>query len=149
GVATPGFFGTDGRYSFDDDLQIFKVPHLRNLYQKIGKFGLPNVPQINAGNNGFLGDQVRGYGFLHDGAVDTLFRFHNGKVFNAPQATISTFGTPENPFLIGNDGFPEGPAGDPLRRHMEQFLLAFDSNLAPIVGQQITAGAGDNAALAA
>ena len=26
-------------------------------------------------DNGFLGDQVRGFGFLHDGSVDTLFRF--------------------------------------------------------------------------
>src|SRR5262249_51541483 len=29
-------------------------------------------------------------------------------------------------------------AGDPLRRELEQFMLAFDSNLFPIVGQQIT-----------
>src|SRR5262249_55037573 len=28
--------------------------------------------------------------------------------------------------------------GDPQRRDVEQFLLAFDSDLAPVVGQQIT-----------
>ena len=30
------------------------------------------------------------------------------------------------------------PAGDALRRQVETFMLAFDSNLAPIVGQQVT-----------
>ena len=35
-------------------------------------------PVINPGDNGFPGDQIRGFGFLHDGSVDTLFRFHNG-----------------------------------------------------------------------
>src|SRR5438034_6802125 len=50
-------------------------------------------------------------------SVDTLFRFHNATVFNG--------------------GFdPNG--GDTTRRQVEQFMLAFDSNLAPIVGQQIT-----------
>src|SRR5207247_9192131 len=59
----------------------------------------------------------RGFGFLHDGSVDTLFRFHNATVFNT--------------------GF--NPSGaDTTRRQVEQFVLAFDSNLAPIVGQQIT-----------
>src|SRR5438034_11694546 len=50
-------------------------------------------------------------------SVDTLFRFHNATVFNG--------------------GFnPNG--GDTTRRQVEQFVLAFDSNLAPIVGQQTT-----------
>jgi len=39
GVARPGFFGTDGRFSFEQEPQIFKIPHLRNLYQKVGQFG--------------------------------------------------------------------------------------------------------------
>ena len=34
-------------------------------------------------------------------------------------------------------GFPL-LGGDQTRRHVEQFMLAFDSDLAPIVGQQVT-----------
>ncbi len=105
-----GFFGGDGRSTFEGESQHFKVPHLRNLYQKVGMFGFPSVP---GGGDTFQGMQVRGFGFLHDGAVDTLFRFHSGAVF-------------------------QFPLGDPQRRQVEQFMLAFDSNLAPIVGQQIT-----------
>ena len=38
-TAHPGFFGTDGRLSFENESQIFKVPHLRNAYQKVGMYG--------------------------------------------------------------------------------------------------------------
>jgi hypothetical protein len=124
GVAAPGFFGGDGRSSFEAETQHFKIPHLRNMYQKVGMFGLPNVAGINPGNNGFLGDQVRGFGFLHDGSIDTLFRFHDGGVFN------QSGGNP--------GGFPAGAPGDLLRFQMEMFMMAFDSNLLPIVGQQAT-----------
>jgi hypothetical protein len=120
-IPTAGFFGTDGFSSFEGETQIFKVPHLRNAYQKVGMFGLGVAAGGGAGNTG---PQVRGFGFLHDGSVDTLFRFHSGNVFTQ---------TPTNP-----GGFLPGAAGDPLRRSMEAFVLAFDSNLAPIVGQQIT-----------
>src|SRR5262249_38000049 len=37
------------------------------------------------------------------------------------------------------------PDGFRKRRQVEQFLLAFDSNLAPIVGQQVTITAGNRA----
>ena len=37
-TAHPGFFGTDGRLSFEGETQIFKVPHLRNAYQKVGMY---------------------------------------------------------------------------------------------------------------
>ena len=122
---TKGFFGTDGFSSFENETQQLKIPHLRNLYQKVGMFGMPDVGGfINARDNAFMGDQVRGFGFLHDGSVDTLFRFHNASVFDQ---------TGLNP-----GGFPSGAAGDPARRQMELFMFAFDSNLAPIVGQQIT-----------
>ena len=120
----PGFFGGDGRASFEAETQILKVPHLRNMYQKVGMFGMPAIAFINSGDNGFKGDQVRGFGFLHDGSVDTLFRFHGAQVFN------QTGGNP--------GGIPVGPSGDPLRRQIEAFMMAFDSNMAPIVGQQIT-----------
>ena len=35
-VYRPGFFGTSGTYSFENESQMFKVPQLRNLYQKVG-----------------------------------------------------------------------------------------------------------------
>jgi DNA-binding beta-propeller fold protein YncE len=127
GVAAPGFFGTDGRYTFDGGIEGFKTPHLRNEYQKVGMFGMPNNP-VNPGSDAFLGDQVRGFGFHHDGSIPTIFLFNgftsNGAGFN------------QSPTTPG--GFLPGPAGDLQKRQVEDFFLAFDSNLAPIVGQQAT-----------
>jgi YVTN family beta-propeller protein len=124
GVDFPGFFGTDGRSSFENETQVLKIPHLRNMYQKVGMFGMASVPFFNPGDNAHQGDQIRGFGFLHDGSVDTLFRFHNATVFN--QSGINA------------TGIPAGPAGDPLRQAIDAFMMAFPSNLKPIVGQQIT-----------
>ena len=136
GAFAPGNFGTDGFSSFAFNFQLFKVPHLRNLYQKVGMFGNPLSPGFLSQDDAFKGDQVRGFGFLHDGAADTLFRFHTGisfsEIFTGP----------------GNGGFPVGPEGDVQRRDLEQFLLAFPSNLAPVVGQQITLASASQAALA-
>jgi len=114
-----GFFGTDGKASFENEPQVIKIAHLRNMYQKVGMFGMAAVPFFNSGDNGHKGDQIRGFGFLHDGSVDTLFRFLNATVFNDQN----------------NVGFN---GGDPQRRDVEQFLLAFDTDLFPIVGQQVT-----------
>ena len=98
-----GFFGTGGGSTFEAETQEFKVPHLRNAYQKIGMFGL------SGGSS--TGPQVRGFGFLHDGSVDTLFSFLGASVFA----------------LNNNE-----------QRDLEEFTMAFDSDLAPIVGQQVT-----------
>jgi YVTN family beta-propeller protein len=106
-----GFFGGDGQMSIEGEPQEFKIPHLRNMYQKVGMFGMPRVPFFRDGDATSLGPQVRGFGFLHDGSVDTLFRFHGAGVFSV---------------------------NDAERAQLEAFMLAFDSNLAPIVGQQIT-----------
>jgi DNA-binding beta-propeller fold protein YncE len=127
-----GFFGSDGFMSFEFETQNLKIPHLRNLYQKVGMFGMPAAPFVNAGDNANKGMQVRGFGFLHDGSIDTIFRFHQAIVFN--QTNPGGFPVP-NP-----DGFPTGATGNTQRRQVEQFMLAFDSNLAPIVGQQVTLG---------
>jgi DNA-binding beta-propeller fold protein YncE len=116
-----GFFGTGRNASFENETQIVKIPHLRNQYAKAGMFGAPKVNFFDAPNSGFLGDQIRGFGFLHDGSTDTLFRFLTATVFRP---------TP-------NVGFPQVDP-DGTRRDVEQFLLAFDSDLAPIVGQQVT-----------
>src|SRR6185369_13555424 len=132
-----GHFGADGMMSFEFETQNLKIPHLRNLYQKVGMFGNPAVPFDNAGDNGNKGPQVRGFGFLHDGSIDTVFRFHQAIVFNQ---------TNPGGFPLSNPGgFPTGATGDTQRRQVEQFMLAFDSNLAPIVGQQVTLGPASGA----
>jgi hypothetical protein len=126
-------FGTSGLSSFDFIPQLFKVPQLRNLYQKVGMFGNPEASGALGGDHDFKGDQVRGFGFLHDGEIDTVFRFHHGPSFSA---------------LItgpGNGGFLDGPEGEIQRRQVEAFVLAFPTNLAPIVGQQITLAADSSA----
>ncbi len=133
GTAAPGFFGTSGRSSFAFNPQLFKVPHLRNLYQKIGMFGNPENPGFPGSDTSFKGDQVRGFGLIHDGSVDSVFRFTHGISFS------EGFNGP------GNHGIPDGPAGDPQRRQIEAFLLAFPTNLAPIVGQQTTLTQGNGA----
>jgi DNA-binding beta-propeller fold protein YncE len=128
-----GFFGTDGEMSFEALPQTVKIPQLRNLYTKVGMFGMPAIPGDNQGNNGNQGGQVRGSGFQHDGTVDTLFRFLQARVFNSAAG--------------GRVGFASGAAGDLQRRDVEQFLLAFDTDVAPIVGQQATLDASNAAAV--
>jgi DNA-binding beta-propeller fold protein YncE len=103
-----GFFGADGRQSNEGLPQRAKIPHTRNAYQKVGMFGFPG--QANPG------EQIRGFGYLHDGSVPTLFDF----------------------FELGT-AFSMTPAES---RQMEQFILAFPTDLAPVVGQQVTIGPG-------
>jgi DNA-binding beta-propeller fold protein YncE len=153
-VQFPGFFGTDGltvKVPFPQD---FKVPHFRNLYQKVGAFGNINQPlpifgpdgpliplfdQI-PGQEGFLGDQIRGFGFSRAGDIDSALRFISNFAFD----TRSPFGP--NPPFPGNNpmGFPSNVDGSTNAEGLRQkktvidFLMAFDTNLKPIVGQQTT-----------
>ncbi|HVH04845.1 MAG TPA: PEP-CTERM sorting domain-containing protein, partial [Myxococcota bacterium] len=109
-----GFFGTNGETTFENETQEFKVAHLSNAYQKVGMFGLPEIPFVNVPNahQTHQGDQVRGFGYLHDGSIATVFDFLNATVFvNLDQTE---------------------------RADLEQFVFAFDTALAPIVGQQVT-----------
>lgn len=122
-----GRFGASGQQAFNSQTQIFKVPHLRNIYQKVGMFGMPQTDFLRPGDATHQGDQVRGFGFLHDGSIDTPFRFFQSVVFNEDET--------------GEVGFRD----DGERRDLEQFLFAFDTDLAPVVGQQVTLTA-DNAA---
>jgi MYXO-CTERM domain-containing protein len=115
-----GFFGTPGKTTFENEPQELKVPHLRNLYQKVGMFGMPAVPFFIPGDNGDKGPQVRGFGFLHDGSTDTVFRFVHASVFVNLNSDVD-------------------------RRELEAFLMAFDSDLAPIVGQEVTVDAASGA----
>ena len=129
--ASQGEFGTSKRASFEGVIsQIFKIPHLRNMYAKVGMFGVPRVETFDAPDSGNTGEQIRGFGFTNDGSIDTMFRFFTALVFH-PQLTA---------------GFPLlNP--DRTRRDVEQFVLAFDSDLAPIVGQQVTLTAANAAAV--
>lgn len=113
-----GFFGTDGLSTFEGAPQLLKVAHLRNMYQKVGMFGA--IPQNttllgNAVNFPSAGPvnipQIRGFGYTHNGTVDTLVSFLGGSLFSLNQTE---------------------------ELNIAAFLLAFPSELAPIVGQQIT-----------
>ncbi|RKH44872.1 YncE family protein [Corallococcus sicarius] len=120
--ASQGFFGTDGRSSFEGISQIMKIPHVRNMYTKVGMFGFPDNSFFQHPDTGPTGDQIRGFGFTHDGAVDTIFRFFSAIVF-----ANTSIGGP----LVGF-------RNDADRRGVEAYMLAVDSDLAPIVGQQVT-----------
>ncbi len=130
-----GRFGTGGHQAFVGQTQIFKVPHLRGLYQKVGKFGLPQLTTLRPGDASHQGDQVRGFGFLHDGSIDTLFRFLKSRIFTEDEDESEVF---RNEVGFKDDG---------ERRDLERFLLAFDTDLAPIVGQQVTLTAANAAAV--
>jgi len=116
-----GQFGTLGQTTFDDESQEFKVPQLKNAYAKVGMFGTPTTEfsDVAPDDAAFHGDQVRGFGFLHDGSMATVFDFLRARFFTL---------------------------NDEQRSNLEQFVLAFDTTFAPIVGQQVTLSA-DNAAV--
>jgi len=166
----PGFFGTDGRLSFELEPQIFKVPHLRNEYTKIGMFGSspdanmvgtvlhqlnPAFPETNPAL-----PAVRGFGFQHDGALGTLEHFFTGQVFiqipNNVPGILNGVNVGPNPFGIPLFTFDESGningldvSGFTLRRAIVSFVLAFDSNMKAIVGQQVTLTAANASAVQA
>ncbi|WP_455220510.1 YncE family protein [Kaarinaea lacus] len=119
-----GHFGTSGLSSVegDDISQQFKIPHLRNVYQKVGKFGASGGMFDNSPNSPLIfpfADQIRGFGFLHDGSMDTVDNFLRAAVF--------AFNS------------------DTERDNVVDFVMAMDSELAPVVGQQITLTAASGA----
>ncbi|HVH19217.1 MAG TPA: hypothetical protein VNF72_13020 [Myxococcota bacterium] len=118
--AAQGFFGGDGRSIFDGESQHLKIPHLRNMYQKVGMFGMARGDDLGVGGirgiqltGSFThqGDQIRGFGYLHDGSIDTLMRFFALSGFSL-NATAES--------------------------NMSKFMLVLDSDFAPAVGQQVT-----------
>lgn len=74
-----------------------KVPQLRNMYRKVGF-------------NRTAGPQKSGFGFIHDGSIDTLTSFFAQPVFNP---------------------WPSGTKDD-----IVTFLNVFDTGTAPLVGYQ-------------
>ena len=159
----PGFFGTDGKNTFAFIQQFLKVPHLRNMYNKVGMFGMANnrkyladdpftdMPEgldpfnnpddfntfshfIFFGNeNPFMGDQIKGFGYTQEGAADTVFRFHTTNGFLPRPAGTVTPLDPGNGFDLNVT-----PEGMEIRRNLEQYLMVFDTNFFPIMGQQVT-----------
>ncbi|MBZ5708039.1 YncE family protein [Nannocystis pusilla] len=132
GEPHPGFFGSDGEIVGGEFSQTFKIPHLRNMYTKVGTFGFPGGdPVFNTeGVSAFFddthkGDQIRGFGYTHDGSKDTPMRF-----FNAFVATPIT---------------PNGFTNFEQMRQVAEFTFAFDTNLKPVVGQQISLTASNGA----
>lgn len=135
--ASKGFYGTRGEAAHGGEIQMFKVPQLRNLYTRVGMFGLPDrrgfLPSHTANHQG---EQIRGFGFLHDGATDLLFNFLKGGVFDNGDE-----GCPEGASSIHGCTFNRGPVGIPndnVRQGLVDYLMEFDNDVAPIVGQQIT-----------
>jgi hypothetical protein len=107
-------------------------------------------------------DAIRGYGFQHDGSLGTLEHFFTAQVFlKAPVPVTLADGTvvPPNPFGIpfidpNSTNNPGGPVlledgGFTLRRQLVAFMLAFDTNLAPAVGQQVTLTKANSGAVGA
>ncbi|HYC01398.1 MAG TPA: hypothetical protein VEC57_19855 [Candidatus Limnocylindrales bacterium] len=91
-----------------------KVPHLRALYQKVGKFG---AEERFDPEELVVGDQVRGFGVSHDGGISGPFEFASGFEFEGIDAELRP--------------------GD----FVGEFLISLDTGLAPAVGQQVTIGA--------
>ena len=152
-----GFFGADGSAGHGGEVLILKVPHLRNLYQKVGMFGLPNREFfLPSTTDVHQGDQIRGFGFLHDGATDKLFNFLQGAVFDDGATTCADLGVPGSASYGGSlgswfgcdfsDGMDVGIPGDTARQGLVDYLMEFDTDLAPIVGQQVTLDATNAAA---
>jgi DNA-binding beta-propeller fold protein YncE len=91
--------------------QDFKIPHLRAIYQK-GNFN-HNPGAVSIG----------GFGFVHDGIDDTLFRFLSRPVFGV-FATNTT-----------------------IKNNLEAYLHCFDTGTAPAVGYTRTISSGNLASL--
>jgi len=109
-----GFFGSGTFSTITGNPQVFKVPQLRNAYTKVGMFGM--IAFLGNGAE-HKGDQIRGFGFGHDGSFDSLDRFLS--FFSFPNATT--------------------------KRQVEEFVLAFDTDVAAVVGQQVTLDAASGA----
>ena len=114
-----GRFGTSTQQSTEGPgiAEDFKIPHLRNAYQKVGRFG--KTSEALSGETPELGPQIRGFGFGHDGTAGSVDDFLSAPLFLFPT--------------------------DLSRRQVEALVLAFPSELAPIVGQQVSLSAASAA----
>ncbi|TAM23619.1 MAG: hypothetical protein EPN60_14880, partial [Nevskiaceae bacterium] len=124
-LTTSGFVARDATRTADSAQDTFKIPHLRNMYQKVGMFGaaagaLQGQPEY------LVGEQVRGFGYLNDGSISTIdMLLHHPTNFLFP--------------LLGLQG---GLTVPEQRANLQAFILSIDTGLRPIVGQQLTITAG-------
>ncbi|MDF1763102.1 MAG: hypothetical protein P1U57_06800 [Oleibacter sp.] len=104
-------FGSSTLMSFEgtETTQDMKVAHLRNVYTRVGMYGLKLRERTSTAKQ--LGPQVTGFGISHDGAIDTLENFLSLNVFHVD--------TPDIPEVM-------------------DFVTQMPTGLAPIVGQQVT-----------
>ena len=108
-----GDFGTDGTMTFEGDEQS-QDHKIPHLRAVYQKVGMFAFNSVNpvAVN---LGDQIRGFGFEQAGSLGTIDLFLQANVFNVnPQQRVQ----------------------------VEQFLMAFPSDMNPVVGQQVTVAPG-------
>jgi hypothetical protein len=94
----------------EGESQDFKIPHLRNMYEKVG-FGVIR-PGLLSGNPNNIGttNQRAGFGFIHDGSV-SLTEFLAADVFQS---------------------------NDQQEEDLFAFMLAFPTETRPSVGVQVT-----------
>ncbi|MEW6268285.1 MAG: hypothetical protein AB1689_03185 [Thermodesulfobacteriota bacterium] len=99
----------------EGESQDFKIPHLRNMYEKVGfdviRPGLLSGDATNIGT----GNQRKGFGFIHDGAV-SLTEFLAASVFTSTAQQ---------------------------ERDLFAFMLAFPTESAPAIGRQVTVTAAN------
>jgi YVTN family beta-propeller protein len=94
----------------EGESQDFKIPHLRNMYEKVGFDVIrPQLPSGDANNIG-LTDQKRGFGFIHDGGV-SLTEFLAASVFTSTTQQ---------------------------ERDLFAFMMAFPTETVPAIGRQQT-----------
>jgi len=134
-------FGADGMSIIHPGvIQMMKIPHFRNIYTKVG---------MREQGEGVVLPQLRGFGFLHDGVVECPCP----RVLAPPPAAAEKTSASKtsqdsgalralqsiHPFLevspkrIGADAEVLPPID-----HVTNFLNVYPTDLAPIVGQQVT-----------
>lgn len=131
-----GFFGADGDQSDEATMfsQDMKIPHLRNAYQKVGAFGTSILPSGSEHPNFVQGqDQVRGFGFVHDGSFLSVEDFYRFFFFDEDPSDPSELNS------LGTVGM-----SDEETIGMVDFTYAFPSDYASIVGQQVTLTAANS-----
>jgi len=110
-----GNFGTGGLQSVEGESQMFKVTQLRTTYDKVGMFGQTDGNRGDARTLGgariSTGPQIRSSGTLHDGSSAAPEEFLTAGVFRLTEQSL---------------------------RQVVDFVYAFPTNVAPVVGQQVT-----------
>ena len=106
-----------------------RSPHLRNLYQKVGMFGMPDVPFFN-GTRRHATTRTRATRSAASASCTTA-------ATDTRLPLLARDGVQQQQQRFGMTGFDGRPAAT-TSGDVEQFVLAFDTDLAPIVGQQVT-----------